>query len=78
MSLVTSLSRAPKGAGREGGGGEVGRGWVEAGQNRVLMSEAQAGTQLENHSLFLKIKCLNIKFPQCPEVPKMSGKKALK
>ena len=62
MSLVTSLSRAPKGAGREGGGGEVGRGWVEAGQNRVLMSEAQAGTQLENHSLFLKIKCLILPF----------------
>ena len=62
MSLVTSLSQAPKGAGRESGGEEVGHGWVEAGQDRVLMSEGQAGTQLENHSLFLKIKCLSLPF----------------
>lgn len=38
-------------------------GWDEAGeQDRVLMSEGQAGTQLENHSLFLKIKRLSLPF----------------
>lgn len=35
---------------------EIGGGWAEAGQNRILMSEGEAGAQLESCSLFLKIK----------------------
>lgn len=56
MALVTSSSQAPKGAASWGGGTETARGWVEAGQNRILVSEGEAGTQLESCSLFLKIK----------------------
>lgn len=56
MAPVTSSSQVPKGAAGWGGGTDTAGGWVEAGQNRTLASEGEAGTQLESCSLFLKIK----------------------
>ena len=65
MSLVTSPSQGPKGPDIEGGGRETGRGWDE-GRDRILMSEGQAGTQLESCSLFLKMKHLSLPFRILP------------
>lgn len=62
MCPGNKLSQAPKGSGRRGGGTEIGGGCVEAAKDRILMSEGEAGTQLESCSVFLKIKHLTLLF----------------
>lgn len=46
----------------QGEGPELGGGGADAKQNRMLMSEGLAGTQLKSCSLFLKIKRLSLLF----------------